>query len=119
MGLFDFLRKTTKNKVLFLGLDSSGKSTIISFLQTGHFVEHTPTMGKARTDIEVQGLKISLFDMGGQTNFRKMWLGELNGAKLVIYVLDSTDTARFSEAKKELDALLPTIKANNISVLFQ
>ncbi|MHA1476274.1 MAG: ADP-ribosylation factor-like protein, partial [Promethearchaeota archaeon] len=39
------MKRKTKNKSIFCGLDSSGKSTIISFLQEGRFVEHVPTMG--------------------------------------------------------------------------
>ena len=82
----------------------------ISFLQTGTFVEHTPTMGKSRSDLEVQGAKMSLFDMGGQKDFRKFWLGEMNETQLCIFVLDTNKPERFSEAKKELPALNAVIK---------
>ena len=116
MGLFSFL-KQTKNKAVFCGLDSSGKSTIISFLQTGSFVQHTPTMGKKLQEIEVEGTRISLFDMGGQSDFRDMWMGEIKNAKCVVFVVDMADPARFDEAKAEFDKLLPSMAKNQTNLL--
>lgn len=116
MPLFSFLKKIN-SKAVFLGLDSSGKSTIISFLQTGTFVKHTPTMGKKLQEIEVEGTRISLFDMGGQSDFRNMWLGEIKSAKCVVFVIDSADPNRFDEAKAELDIILPMFAKNKINLL--
>ncbi len=115
MGIFSFLRKT-KNKSIFCGLDSSGKSTIISFLQEGHFVEHVPTMGKNMSEMEVQGIRMTFFDMGGQSAFRKMWLGELDDTKCVVFVIDKADSGRYAEAKAELDKMLPVIQKKNIKL---
>ena len=117
MGLFDFLKKKTSSKCVILGLDSSGKSTIVSFIQTGTFVEHTPTMGKSRADIEIDGTRLALFDMGGQEDFRSMWLGEMNNAKLVIFVIDSANAKRFDEARGELMKLIPLIKERKIKLV--
>ncbi|MHA1793844.1 MAG: ADP-ribosylation factor-like protein, partial [Promethearchaeota archaeon] len=100
-----------------VGLDSSGKSTIISFLQEGKFVEHTPTMGKKKLNLEVNGVKLSLFDMGGQEDFRQLWIGELKTAKCIVFVIDKAAPNRFREAKKELDKILPTIKDMGINLL--
>ncbi|MBD3188062.1 GTP-binding protein [Candidatus Bathyarchaeota archaeon] len=117
MGLFDIFRRHTNRKAVFVGLDNSGKSTFISFLQEGKFVEHTPTMGKRKSDMEIGGTRISLFDIGGQEDFRNMWLGELKSAKCVVFVIDKADTKRFQESRNELEKLLPTIKKNNITLL--
>ncbi|MBN2154180.1 MAG: GTP-binding protein [Candidatus Lokiarchaeota archaeon] len=117
MGLFDIFRKSTKHKAVFLGLDNSGKSTIISFLQEGRFIEHTPTMGKKSVDMEIGGTRMSLFDMGGQQDFRGLWLGELKSARVVTFVIDAAAPQRFAEAKGELDSLLPAIKEHKIHLL--
>ena len=117
MGIFHFLKRKTKNKSIFCGLDSSGKSTIISFLQEGRFVEHVPTMGKNMTEMEVQGVHLTFFDMGGQSHFRKMWLGELDNTKCVVFVIDKSDPTRFAEAKAELEKILPVIQKNDIKLL--
>jgi small GTP-binding protein len=117
MGLFDIFKRKTSHKAVFLGLDNSGKSTIISFLQDGKFIEHTPTMGKKNVDMEIGGTRMSLFDMGGQQDFRGLWLGELKNTKVVVFVIDAAATQRFPEAKKELDTLLPAIKNLKIHLL--
>ena len=99
MGIFDAIKRKTDYKAVFLGLDSSGKSTIISFLQTGRFVEHVPTMGKKMSEIDVCGARLSLFDMGGQRDFRDLWLGEVKTARCVVFVIDRSNPERFSEAE--------------------
>jgi small GTP-binding protein len=117
MGLFDIFKRKSSHKAIFVGLDNSGKSTIISFLQDGKFIEHTPTMGKKNVDMEIGGTRMSLFDMGGQQDFRGLWLGELKNTKVVTFVIDAAAPQRFAEAKKELDTLLPAIKTNKIHLL--
>jgi small GTP-binding protein len=118
MGIFNLIRKKTNAKALFCGLDNSGKSTIISFLEQGKFIEHTPTMGKTKQDIEIQGTRISMFDMGGQSQFRKMWLGELSkDTKCVVFVIDRAQPDRFDEARAELDNLIPVIEKDGIKLL--
>ncbi len=117
MGIFNLLRRKTKHKAVFLGLDNSGKSTIISFLQSGNFVEHTPTMGKQKKDLEINGTRLSLCDMGGQSHFRKFWMDELQAAKCVVFVVDKSAPERFDEAKAELDKIITAIKQKDIKLL--
>jgi len=118
MGLFSFFNRKTPNKAIFCGLDSSGKSTLISFLEQGRFVEHTPTMGKNRQEIEIKGQRLTLIDMGGQSHFRKMWLGELSkDTKCVVFVVDRANPERFNEAKEELKKIIPIIKSKGLKFL--
>jgi small GTP-binding protein len=109
MGIFDSLKRKSSQKAVFLGLDNSGKSTIISFLETGKFIEHTPTMGKKMKELQIGGTRISLYDMGGQKDFRDLWLGEAKTAKIVVFVIDRSAPERFGEAREELDRVLHTI----------
>ena len=118
MGIFSSIKRKTNNKSIFCGLDNSGKTTIISFLKEGCFIEHTPTLGKTKQEFEVQGTKLTMFDMGGQSSFRKLWLGELTkDTKVVVFVIDRTAVNRFDEAKAELEVLIPIIKKENIKLL--
>lgn len=118
MNLFDiFRRKANKTQAVFLGLDNAGKSTIISFLKEGRFIEHTPTMGKNKSDMEINGTRISIMDVGGQATFRDMWFDELRTANLVVFVIDEAAPERFPEAKMEFDKLLPNIIARETPLL--
>lgn len=117
MGIFSFLKRKTKNKVIICGLDSAGKSTIVSFLQTGRFIPHAPTMGKAKAELEIEGTLMTLMDMGGQVDFRALWMGELQTAEIIIFVIDKNNTARFEEARKEIANLSPLIKKRNVPLV--
>ncbi len=120
MGIFDLLKKKLKgspNKCVILGLDNSGKTTIISFFQKGRFVEHTPTMGKSIKKIDIKGILISIVDVGGQVDFRDIWVGELENAKCLVYVIDKTDKNRFTEAKIELNKLMQLVVKKDIKLL--
>jgi small GTP-binding protein len=119
MGIRNILKRmlTKDKKIVITGLDNAGKTTMVSFLQTGTFIKHTPTMGKEETSIEVQGIRINLVDMGGQRDFRSLWIGELNDAEFIIYMVDAADKKRFEEAKLELWKLSSLLKEKPLLVL--
>ncbi len=119
MGVKNVLQKlfAKEKKIVICGLDNAGKSTLVSFLQSGTFVKHTPTMGKELTKLEVQGIPINLMDMGGQKDFRDMWLGELSNASCVIFMIDAYARERFNEAKDELWKLSSVFKKKPLIVL--
>jgi small GTP-binding protein len=119
MGIRNILKRifTKEKKIVICGLDSSGKTSLVSFLQTGTFIEHTPTMGKELTKLEVQGIRINLMDMGGQRDFRDLWLGELSTAECVIFMIDAYARERFNEAKDELWKLSSIFKTKPLVVL--
>jgi small GTP-binding protein len=119
MGVKNIIQKlfAKEKKIVICGLDNAGKSTLVSFLQSGTFVKHTPTMGKELTKLEVQGIPINLMDMGGQKDFRDMWLGELSNASCVIFMIDAYARERFSEAKDELWKLASVFKKKPLIVL--
>jgi len=99
------------------GLDSAGKTTMISFLQNGTFMEHTPTMGKELSQIEVQGIRINVMDMGGQKDFRNLWIGEASTAECVIFMIDAYARERFNEARDELWKLSSIFKKKPLIIL--
>lgn len=119
MAVKSLLRRifTKEKKVVICGLDSAGKTTMVSFLQNGTFMEHTPTMGKEMTTMEVQGVRINIMDMGGQKDFRDLWIGEANNAECVIFMIDAYARERFSEARDELWKLSDVFKKKPLIVL--
>ncbi|TXT65781.1 MAG: putative Small GTP-binding protein [Promethearchaeota archaeon] len=119
MGIKNILNKilSKDKKVVIMGLDNAGKTTMVSFLQTGTFIEHSPTMGKQETVMKVQGVKISIVDMGGQKDFRSLWAGELEDASFVIFMVDAADPQRFEEARKELWKISPLLEKKPLLVL--
>ena len=119
MGVKNIIQKlfAKEKKIVICGLDNAGKSTLVSFLQKGTFVQHTPTMGKELSKLEVQGIPINLMDMGGQKDFRDLWLGELSNASCVIFMIDAKARERFNEAKEELWKLSSVFKKKPLIIL--
>jgi small GTP-binding protein len=119
MGVKDILKRvfTKEKKLVICGLEASGKSTFCSFLQNGTFIEHTPTMGKEMSVIEIQGVRINIMDLGGQKDFRDLWIGEASTAECVIFMIDAYARERFNEAKDELWKLSSIFKKKPLIVL--
>jgi len=119
LGVKDILKRvyTKEKKVVLCGLDSAGKTTMVTFLQSGTFIEHTPTMRKELTTMEVQGTRLNLMDMGGQSDFRDIWFGEASEAECVIFMIDASAKERFSEAREELWKLFDILKKKPLIVI--
>ena len=117
MGLFDRIRRRTNLKTVICGLDNSGKTTIVNFLKEGRFVPTTPTMGKEKQEIIVAGTKLELFDMGGQSAFRSIWLGEMKDSKCVLWVIDRSDLDRIQESRREFEKILPMAEKHKVKIL--
>lgn len=90
-----------------MGLDSSGKTTLLYKLKGYQLVETLPTIGFNVEPLEVPGhVSLTLWDIGGQAQLRASWKNYLEGIDILVYVLDSTDEARLPEAGAELMEVL-------------
>ncbi|XP_034742120.1 ADP-ribosylation factor-like protein 6 isoform X3 [Etheostoma cragini] len=127
MGLLDKLsgwlglRKKEVN-VLCLGLDNSGKTTIINQLKPSHTQapEIVPTIGFNIEKFKSSSLSFTVFDMSGQSRYRNLWEHYYKESHAIIFVIDSGDKLRMVVAKEELDTLLnhEDIRSKKIPVLF-
>jgi len=94
-------------RVLILGLDNAGKTTILYKLHSPSQVIRTmPTIGFNVESIKVKNLTFQVWDLGGQTNIRPYWRCYYANTNAIIYVVDSADKDRMSLARKELMAML-------------
>eukprot|EP00736_Rhodelphis_marinus_P005280 Rmarinus@m.13250 len=93
-------------RILILGLDNAGKTTILYKLHMGEVVKTVPTIGFNVETITYNNLTFQVWDLGGQTSIRPYWRCYYQNTQAIIYVVDSTDTDRLSLAKKELLAML-------------
>jgi ADP-ribosylation factor-like protein 6 len=121
---FGFGKKEAR--ILVIGLDNSGKTTIINYLKAKKGApanisyEVTPTVGFQVEEFASNNIKFTVYDMSGQGRYRSLWEQYYEDAQAIIYVLDSTDKLRMCVAKEELWTLLGNemIKSKNIPVLF-
>ncbi len=95
-----------KASILILGLDASGKTTLLYRLKTNTTDATIPTIGFNVEEISYGNLTFTCFDIGGQEKIRRLWHNYYQGADAVVFVVDSNDTPRFPEVAKELSILM-------------
>jgi small GTP-binding protein len=106
-----------KAKILMLGLDNAGKTTILYQMKLNEVVASVPTVGFNVEEVNYKGLHFSVWDIGGQTKLRDLWHHYYSGSDAVIYVLDSSDEERLQLAKETLENVIDHPDMVNCPVL--
>ena len=104
-------------RILLLGLDAAGKTTILYQLKLGEVVTTIPTIGFNVESIEYKKINFTMWDIGGQDNIRLLWRHYYQNSQGLIFVVDSTDKERLELAKEELQHMLAEDEMNNVVVL--
>ncbi|KAH6772278.1 ADP-ribosylation factor 3 [Perilla frutescens var. hirtella] len=104
--LFSSLFGNKEARILVLGLDNAGKTTILYRLQMGEVVSTIPTIGFNVETVQYNNIKFQVWDLGGQTSIRPYWRCYFPNTQAIIYVVDSSDTDRLVIAKEEFHAIL-------------
>lgn len=110
MGLLSQLRalkkKDSEARILVLGLDNAGKTTILKALSQEDVTEIMPTQGFNIKSLQQDKFKLTVWDIGGQRAIRSYWSNYFQNTDGLIFVVDSQDEARLEESKTELLELL-------------
>merc|ERR1711965_992634 len=85
-------------RILMVGLDAAGKTTILYKLKLGEVVTTIPTIGFNVEAVTYKNITFTVWDVGGQDKIRPLWRHYYEDAQGVIFVVDSNDPARFEEA---------------------
>merc|ERR1711970_466588 len=93
-------------RILVLGLDNAGKTTILYRLQVGEVVSTIPTIGFNVETVQYKNIKFQVWDLGGQTSIRPYWRCYYSNTDAIIYVVDSVDKERIGISKSELVSML-------------
>ena len=104
--------------ILMLGLDGAGKTTILYKLKLNEDVSPVPTIGfNVETVSPVKNITFTVWDVGGQEKIRRMWKQYLSNTQGLVFVVDSSDTARINESKVELNMLLDAEEMQGVPVV--
>ncbi|KAG0380874.1 hypothetical protein BGX24_003735 [Mortierella sp. AD032] len=104
-------------KIVIVGLDNAGKTTVLYKLLLNEVVVTTPTIGSNVEEITYKNIKFLMWDIGGQESLRASWKTYYVNTKAVIMVIDSSDKERLHISKTELHTMMESESLKNASLL--
>uniref|UniRef100_A0A3B5LVP7 ADP ribosylation factor like GTPase 5B n=1 Tax=Xiphophorus couchianus TaxID=32473 RepID=A0A3B5LVP7_9TELE len=96
----------SEHKVIIVGLDNAGKTTILYQFLMNEVVHTSPTIGSNVEEIVVKNTHFLMWDIGGQESLRSSWNTYYSNTEFIILVVDSTDRERLAISKEELYRML-------------
>mmetsp|Transcript_5331 Transcript_5331/g.7859 ORF Transcript_5331/g.7859 Transcript_5331/m.7859 type:complete len:182 (-) Transcript_5331:153-698(-) len=104
-------------RILMVGLDAAGKTTVLYKLKLGEVVTTIPTIGFNVETVEYKNINFTVWDVGGQDKIRPLWRHYYQNTQGIIFVVDSNDKERLDMAKEELDKMLQEDELRDAVVL--
>eukprot|EP01132_Coremiostelium_polycephalum_P005612 gene5612-6984_t len=105
-------------ELTLVGLQGSGKTTLVNVFSSGSYTEDTiPTIGFNMKKVTKGNVTIKLWDIGGQPRFRIMWERYCRGVNAILYVVDSVDREKFEQSKAALHDLISKPPLQHIPLL--
>ncbi|TLD04751.1 uncharacterized protein PgNI_09399 [Pyricularia grisea] len=109
--------KDKELRILMLGLDNAGKTTIVKKIMNEDVNTVSPTLGFIIKTIDYEGYKLNIWDVGGQKTLRSYWRNYFEKTDALIWVVDATDRLRVEDCRVELHGLLQEERLSGASLL--
>lgn len=111
--------------VLILGLDNAGKTTYLEAAKmklTKNYsainpLKITTTVGLNIGRIEVNGISLNFWDLGGQAELQSLWDKYYAESHAIIYIVDSSDRERIDESKETFDKVIASENLKGVPLL--
>lgn len=110
-----------KARLLFLGLDNAGKTTLLHMLRDNLLKQHPPTHHPTSEQLVMGTIQIQAYDLGGHKEARRLWKDYFSAVDGIVFLTDTAerDPQRLRDMRLELDGLLidPDLATTPIVVL--
>ncbi|KAF4093927.1 hypothetical protein AMELA_G00007180 [Ameiurus melas] len=116
-SIFSRLIEKKQMRLLMVGLDAAGKTTVLYKLKLGEVVTTIPTIGFNVETVEYKNISFTVWDVGGQNVIRPLWRHYYQNTMGLIFVVDSSDRERIQEAALELQMMLEEDALRDAAVL--
>ncbi|XP_056092287.1 ADP-ribosylation factor 4-like [Rhinichthys klamathensis goyatoka] len=104
--VFSLLFEKKQIRLLMVGLDAAGKTTVLYRLKLGEVVSTIPTIGFNVETVDYNNISFTVWDVGTQTKIRGLWRHYFQYTEGLIFVVDSSDPERIETAAEELKMML-------------
>lgn len=115
--IFNKFISKTPVRILMVGLDAAGKTTILYQMKLNEVVTTIPTIGFNVETVEYKNISFTVWDVGGQTIIRPLWRHYYTNTQALIFVVDSNDPERIKDAAEELHTMLQEFELRNVALL--
>lgn len=110
MGLLSILKKVKAKerevRLLVLGLDNAGKTTLLRRFMGESVDDVEPTLGFSIKTLRHRGYTLNVWDVGGQRTIRAYWRNYYEKTDGLLWVVDSSDRERLGDCRAALEDLL-------------
>ncbi|CAD6211422.1 unnamed protein product [Miscanthus lutarioriparius] len=112
-GLWKYVFTKDEFRVLILGVDKAGKTTLLEKLKSMYLKGEglppdrvVPTVGLNIGRIEDAKAKLVFWDLGGQVGLRTIWEKYYEEAHAIMYVIDAATASSFEDSKSALEKVI-------------
>eukprot|EP00916_Digyalum_oweni_P020416 GHVL01033992.1.p1 GENE.GHVL01033992.1~~GHVL01033992.1.p1 ORF type:complete len:182 (+),score=31.95 GHVL01033992.1:374-919(+) len=116
-SIFSRIFGANEVRILILGLDNAGKTTILYRLHADEVVSTVPTIGFNVETVTYKNIKFQVWDLGGQTSIRPYWRCYYQNTNAVVFVVDAADAERLTDAHDALSAMLNEDELKGVCLL--